>query len=300
MHSFELRIPPELAESVIDEVTAFSHTPTCTSTLSSLALVSHAFRHRVNKHRFREITLIRTDEVRVFAFLLKTDSRLWPQDEGLHAYIRKVKIFLGGSRHGNMDVLPMLNSGYMKFILDKLFRRYTRDHAPALSFSLVWGVTVGCERLSDSDERYQLDWEDLDDDLQSSFLNMVQESCLTDLHVLSLDNIPRDLVHKCDISTLSFVNVTFASSLDLDQSTEGILDSWHLEHINEFTTDHSTSPMDYIGTVAYHASPSTPIFPNLNHLVCCICDDKEYEMTVALMQRATMLDTLSLTLLGKS
>lgn len=281
-------LPIELTDAIIDEVEAFSDKPTRSETLSSLALTSHAFRRRVCTHRFREIVIGRTYHVEMFAALLNTD--LWSNDEQLDACIRDVSILLIGPQR---RLYPVVNGTHMEGILGRIFRRYPRDQAAAVTLYFAWDVKVQWEAY-----QFPWDWAHLNDNFRRAFLSMIQKSYLTELVIFSLDNVPRDLVHGCRIPILQFAYVKFSPSSDLDKSAEGILDSWHLEHINKFTTNHSTSPIDYVGTVAYHASPSTPIFPNLKKLICCICNDEEYEMTVALMQRATMLETLALELPG--
>jgi hypothetical protein len=283
-------LPIELTDAIIDEAAAFSDEWTRFETLSSLALTSHAFRHRVCKHRFREIVINRTRHVWKFADLLNTD--LWSKDEQLDAYIRDVSILLVDSYSRLSGALN--GTFHMRSILDRIFRRYPRDQAPAVIFYFAWNVKV-----QDGRQQCPWYWDDFDDNLRLAFLSMIRNSCVTELVIFSLDNVPRNLVLGCRIPILHFAFVEFSPSSDLDKPEEGILGSWHLENINKFTTDHSTSPIDYIGTVAYHASPSTPIFPNLKELVCCICNDEEYEMTVALMQRATMMETFSLSLPGK-
>ncbi|KAF9484135.1 hypothetical protein BDN70DRAFT_891146 [Pholiota conissans] len=126
--------------------------------------------------------------------------------------------------------------------------------------------------------------------IQAAFREILQNPCLKQLQVCALRDAPRDLLRMCSIQQLHLMNIGFSEDLMVPPTeSDGILSERHMEQITTFVTDHSTSPLECIGTDAYNASmppPKFTVLPQLQKLVCRIFHDRQYDMTVALMKHA--------------
>ncbi|KAF9481647.1 hypothetical protein BDN70DRAFT_519304 [Pholiota conissans] len=290
MDQFKPHLPIELTDSIINEVGSFPDKRARSEALSSFALASPTYRQQVNKLRFEKINIHSIEDIHAFSHLLRTDT--WPQeDQTVRSCIRNVDVEL----LDDWDSLNVaLNDGDMAFILQSLYRRYTRDKAPSLPFSFSWEAKVG--RYNDN---CFWSWKSLCSDVQSALKTLLLESCLTDLSIYSLSDIPNDFLHGSHIQQFHFTDITFDRRIGSDfcESTEGVLDSWHLKNVSTFITNHSTSPLHYIGNNLYSSSQlSAPGFSNLTTLILCICNDEEYKMTRALMERTTTLKRIAFSL----
>ncbi|KAF9472675.1 hypothetical protein BDN70DRAFT_937997 [Pholiota conissans] len=285
-------LPVELKWSIIDHVRAFSDN----DTLATLALVCRAFRRRVNYHRFRTVKIRDINDIRPTYRLLTNDCIWSSPHERLNAHVNLFEVkMLNSKKYFKRRCVLTSNSSKLEFIFHNIFQTYSSDidQSSNVSLSFTWDVRIWNPR---SDEKDRLDWTNLGLGLQSAFRTMLRHPHLDRLKICALENVPRDLIRESPINNLQFSEVGFSRDLGAFQH-EGILSGWHLQHLTRLVIDHSTPFVELIGLDVYGAESPTIVFPRLQALTSCVCDEMQYEMTVAVMQRARNVQHLSLAVL---
>ncbi|KAF9481643.1 hypothetical protein BDN70DRAFT_930743 [Pholiota conissans] len=261
--------------------------------VANLAHVSHIFRNRINHHRFAKIAIHHAHRISDTYELLENDD-VWGNDaDRIHAHTKIFEVILIEPER-TLDLAFTRHSFEMEFLLNNVLKKYPAGKAPDIAPSFIWDVKVETSWCN----KHFFDWTSMSHGMQSAFRNMLQESRLGKLCIASLQNIPQDLIHACPIPELHFTDVSFTdpplppklghhTDKDVVQHVRGILSPWHLQHATSFATDHSTSVSDFFGAGFYNTGRQlTPIFPNVDTLVCCICNEDEFGMTTTLMRHA--------------
>ncbi|KAF9484144.1 hypothetical protein BDN70DRAFT_180278 [Pholiota conissans] len=303
-------LPVELTDSIIDFVNDFwdeinfSPDDRRCDALASLARVSRAFRRRVNYHRFSKVAIKQYDHVSTVHNLLKDDAICWPKSrDQLRWNIRRFQLALE-ERRKHLRVVLSTQSAELEGILANIFSvPSTSENWPSSPLSFSWSVSIRV--------RYEglhcVDWNFISQTLQSTLRAFLQNPHLEEVRLIALQNVPRDLLEHSRFLSLQLTDTTFAdvvlasdenpehdaSEQPLD--TKGVLNQWHLKHLRCINTDHSTTPLDCIGSVIYNAPLQlTPTFRSLYRLSCCIRDNDDLEKTIALLQHAKLLTELDL------
>ncbi|KAF9472636.1 hypothetical protein BDN70DRAFT_998084 [Pholiota conissans] len=291
----------KLKDSIIDLVYAsgdFDYTRS--RTLSSLSLVCRAFRHRVNHHRFKTLDICDIYDIQNTYELLLKDRGLWKDHrESLNAHVQRFEVKMTGTRkHFKRLSILKKDSAKLEFIFANVFRvAHFQDHAyHSLPLTFAWRVAKWRPQLA---IELGLVWSDMSDALQTAFRKLLQHPSLQRLELSALHDVPRDLIRSAFVQELQLSEICF-SRPESAVSREAILSPWHLQHVTSFQTDtdHSTPLLDYIGPGIFSGKslPAT-IFPRLQKLVCCIFDEEQCRVTVALMQCTQNVTHLSLSIL---
>ena len=119
LQSHQSNIPTEVLDDIIDKLA----TTQPNSELSSIALVSHSCRDRVNHHRFStlEIYVHITHFHHLENLASLVCSNLWQQEEGIARHMRSVCLWLG--RGNTVPVQSEIRDKIVSSILKTVFDR---------------------------------------------------------------------------------------------------------------------------------------------------------------------------------
>ncbi|KAF8196137.1 hypothetical protein BJ912DRAFT_956458 [Pholiota molesta] len=219
-----MSLPIELTDKIIDELAcaALPAWPAqrtwATKLESSLALVSLAFRERINAHRFAHISLIiiasrNPDHLSKFFPILHSD--VWTPRTGVARHIRrfelclKLQVRVDDDEDKHTDAL--FGDERIREMLNTIFLGMPRENRPSQTLVLT---------THDSSTPYfipvasteRVKWRKMDSDLRSTLEALIKET--SNLICLELDGfteIPLALLTASRITQLSLRRVTFES-----------------------------------------------------------------------------------------
>jgi hypothetical protein len=217
-----MSLPIELTDKIIDELacTILPAWPTqrtwATKLESSLALVSLAFRERINTHRFAHVSLIarrNPDFLSKFFPILHSD--VWTPRTGVFRHIRrfelclKLQVRVDDDEDKHTDGL--FGDEHIKEMLTTIFLGMPRENIPSQTLVLT---------THDSSTPYfipvasteRVKWRKMDSDLRSTLEALIKENPnLIRLELHGFTDIPLPLLTASRITQLSLRRVTFES-----------------------------------------------------------------------------------------
>lgn len=221
-----MRLPLELVDDIIDEVfdtlSTWAGTQKARSsrTLSSLALVSHPFRQRVNTHRFSDISIYEEatstlSHVHAFLGVLKSD--VWVSNDrlGIARCVRKLHISLGdrtksaaSKRRDRVECHPALEDGSYASILNCIFRgSFTYSSTTGRYYTLLLSTPFVYKHQTAT-----IDWDSLDAKFIVALKSLLNESNMTTLGLTRVFNVPHSFFGAARIAQLRLEYVGFRSS----------------------------------------------------------------------------------------
>jgi hypothetical protein len=219
-----MTLPIELTDKIIDELacTVLPAWPTerkwATKLESSLALVSLAFRERINTHRFAHISLIiiaRRNPAHLSKFFPILHSDVWTPRTGVSRHIRRFELCLKLQVRADDDedkhTDGLFGDERIREMLNTIFLGMPRENRPSQTLVLT---------THDSSTPYfipvasteRVKWRKMDSDLRSTLEALIKEnSNLIRLELHGFTDIPLPLLTASRITQLSLRRVTFES-----------------------------------------------------------------------------------------
>ncbi|KAF9481626.1 hypothetical protein BDN70DRAFT_518678 [Pholiota conissans] len=295
-------LPAELQDEIIDSVASdYSNEATRSKALSSLAIASSSFRDRVNRHRFKDISIRHLRDMISLHDVLQTEWKWKERKKRLSAHVRRLEVDM---ENDDADAYSLRDHEIGQVLVNAL--QYNTRPTLSTSLTFIWDVRP---KTAKHGVKGLLRWTKLGPGVQSAFRRILQNPALSTLKVYSLCAVPRDLLQLCKATAYTFADVTFQTPSSKNKSrrrtlrpakpveAEGILDPRQLKRITSFTTSHSTALVSLLGVNATSHGEEPPQFDQIQYLACCICNEREYHRTTELMQRAKTTRYLSLTIL---
>lgn len=208
MATTQPRLPPELidniVETVIQDCTAILRRPD--HLLSSLALVSHRFRHHSLSHRFSSISSkYKTPlaELHTLVDLLKSD--IWAKSNDLAHHVTNVELFLHG-KHMADDILnEAYYDGTIAALLNLIFRGYGTPLENTLHTLSIHGVDAiySDVRIDNPCSNFN----NMRPDLMQALHDLFANSLLTGVQLRDVSQVPKSLLYSPTLTYLCLVNV---------------------------------------------------------------------------------------------
>jgi hypothetical protein len=220
-----MSLPIELTDKIIDELACATLPawPTerewATKLESSLALVSLAFRERINAHRFAHVSLIERGNPNFLSrFLPILHSDVWTPRTGVARHIRRFELCLELWANENWvddDEVKhtdgLFGDGQIKEMLNTIFRRMPRENRPSQTLVLTTHDSSSPYCIPAASKK-RVKWRKMDPGLRSTLKVLLKKNPnLIRLELDGFTDIPLSLLTASRITHLSLRKVTFKS-----------------------------------------------------------------------------------------
>ncbi|KAF9474013.1 hypothetical protein BDN70DRAFT_885304 [Pholiota conissans] len=210
-----IKLPTELTDYIIDEAwEASPGSDDSTCLLSSLALVSHVFRRRVNAHRFATISFandLTGNDIHSFLELLQAD--ILAPETTIIRYIRRLELLLAG-RSISWEAYaehPSIANGSLQKMLDLVF------YQPHSSFHSEDGVTLALHGRSKSEPHWSfgtIRWKAFTPEFVSYLRALVTSFYIGNVELWSVHAVPLTFLKEMPMKKVKFFDATFEKDED--------------------------------------------------------------------------------------
>ncbi|KJA19003.1 hypothetical protein HYPSUDRAFT_69531 [Hypholoma sublateritium FD-334 SS-4] len=222
--------PTELIDNIIDEAAVDKSLRG--STFSSMALVSHGCRHRVNKHRFSQISMDvhKTVLPRIQDLEGILASSLWQNNVGVMQHVRSVTLVLGRADNRNLRSNPSISQAIVS-VLNIIFQGdgilAHNDSAYTLS------IETADYRYADVEGPVRgLPFTILDPTLVCVLYDICQNTSMNTLSLKQIWDVPSSMILSSAITKLLLERAHFAPLEIENMSSRSVLPLKNLKYLS--------------------------------------------------------------------